>query len=250
MIKLTQIGVAAAALCAAAMPTAALADALVVRSSGPSAATYSVGRRLAPADRIILRAGDRVVLVGEGATRTLSGPGNFPVRAANQANVDRGAILGRYLSASGGSISRTGAVRGSGPADANTSAPNLWVVDIKRGGTFCVLDPANITLWRADMSVDTLLTVQSMNHPESSSALAFVVGQNFRLWPHDTMPVGEGQAYRITGPGLTEPTMISFVSLNNPAADAAAVANALAEKGCMEQLAQLGERLAEATATP
>lgn len=238
-----------AAFAAAATSSAALADALVVRSTGPSATSYPVGRRLTPADRIVLRAGDRVVLVGEGATRTLAGPGNFPVRAANSANLDRGATLGRYLSANGSSISRTGAVRGSGSTD-RPMPSNLWLVDIERGGTVCVLDTANITLWRPYVSEDTLLTVQSVDAPQSTSALAFVVGQNFRLWPHDSMPVAEGRSYRISGPGLAQPTVINFVTVPNAPMDATGVANVLAEKGCMGQLAQLGERLAEASATP
>jgi hypothetical protein len=172
---------------ALAVPNVAHADALVVRSTGPSAASYPVGRRLPATDRVVLRAGDRVVLVGEGATRTLSGPGNFPVRASAATPQRRTNTLGRYLSTSGSTISRTGAVRGSG-ADAPASAPNLWVVDVMRGGTFCVPDIANVTLWRGDMSEDTLLTVQGATAAARTS-IAFVAGQNFRRWPSETMPL-------------------------------------------------------------
>lgn len=103
----------AAALAALGLSTAAAADALVVRSTGPSAASYPVGRRLPDTERVVLRTGDRVVIVAQGGTRTLSGPGNFPVRATVQTTQGRSTTLNRYLSASGGSISRTGAVRGS-----------------------------------------------------------------------------------------------------------------------------------------
>ena len=64
------------------LPAPALADALVVRSTGSAAQTYPVGRRLPATARVELRAGDTVVLVGEGPTRTLRGPGSHPVRGA------------------------------------------------------------------------------------------------------------------------------------------------------------------------
>ncbi len=239
------LAIAGAAL---AISTAAAADAIVVRSTGPSAASYPVGRRIAPTERVVLRNGDRVVLVGEGATRTLSGPGNFPVRSSNQASQNRSATLGRYLSTTGGTISRTGAVRGAG-ADAASAAPNLWVVNIEQGGNFCVADMANVTLWRADMAQDTLLTVQDLARPGTTSPLAFVAGQNFRRWPSDMMPIAEGNRYRISGPGMSAPVEIRFTALDNSAATAPAepeaIAAALAEKGCTSQLAQLGSRLEE-----
>jgi len=165
------------------------------------------------------------------------------VRAAPSANQNRRATLGRYRSASGASIRRPGAVRrpGEGPA----SAPNLWVVDIARSGTICTTDMSNVTLWRAEMGEDTLLTVQDVAHPASHAQLAFVSGQNFRRWPTETLPITEGASYRISGPGLARPTEVSFVTLTNPPTEAEAIANALADKGCTAQLAQLGDRLAE-----
>ena len=234
----------AAGIAALTMSSAALADAIVVRSTGPSAATYPVGRRLPPAERVVLRAGDRVVLIGEGPSRTLSGPGNFPVRSANQANQTTTNMLGRYLSANGSTISRTGAVRGAdtvGPS----SAPSLWVVDITRGGTMCVTDVNNVTLWRSDMSEDTLLTVENSANAEQRSALAFVAGQNFRRWPSDVMPISTGASYRVSGPGMDPSMMLRFVQLAQMPVDAESAASALAEHGCTTQLSQLGERLAE-----
>jgi hypothetical protein len=237
---LLSLAIAGSAL---ALSTAALADAIVVRSTGPSAATYPVGRRIAPAERVVLRAGDRVVLVGEGATRTLSGPGDFPVRAAQQARQNRSATLDRWISTTGGGISRTGAVRGAG--DGPAAAPNLWVVNIEQGGNFCVTDMANVTLWRADMSQDALLTVQDVASPANTSPLAFVTGQNFRAWPTATMPISEGKTYRISGSGMAAPIEVRFTALASAPTGAEATAAALAEKGCTGQLAQLGSRLEE-----
>lgn len=250
MTKLRHLWTVGAALAAVVTSSAALADALVVRSTGPSAASYPVGRRLPATERVVLRAGDRIVLVGEGATRTLAGPGNFPVRAATSASLDRSATLGRYLSANGSSISRTGAVRGGGPVDRPTPG-NIWDVDFEMGGTVCVIDPANITLWRPYAAADTLLTVQSgEGGATSGNSLAFVTGQNFRVWPQDTMPVRDGQSYRISGPGMASTVTITFAVVGNIATDATSVATALADKGCTRQLAQLGDQLAGLTATP
>lgn len=234
-----------AAMAALAMPSAALADALVVRSSGPSAASYPVGRRIAPTERIVLRAGDRVTVVGEGPSRTLTGPGNFPARGGPATTVGAASTLGRYLSATGGTISRTGAVRGAG-ADMPQSPPNLWVVDINQGGTRCVVDLANVTLWRASHEGDTLLTIENVADANERAQLAFVDGQNFRRWPSDTLPIRSGVTYRITGPGMTDANSVSFVALGAAPADAESAATALANAGCMTQLAQLGDQLAGA----
>lgn len=233
----------AATLLSVATPAAA--DALVVRATGPSAASYPVGRRLPDNGRVILRAGDRVVVVSDAGTRTLSGPGNFPVRAGAIANRGNRATLGRYISAGGSAtISRTGAVRGDTGADA-PRAPNLWVVDISRGGTFCVADPASLNLWRANLNADTLLTVTRTDMPGTPANLAFVAGQSLRLWPSETMPPADGARYRLSGAGLTAATEVQFVTTPTPPADAAAIANLLATHGCLTQLAQLGERIEE-----
>ena len=234
-----------AGIAALSLSSAALADAIIVRSTGPSAATYPVGRRIPVTQRIVLRAGDRVVMVGEGPSRTLSGPGNFPVRSANAANVGSTNTLGRYLSATGGTISRTGASRGAGAGETPASAPNLWVVDVTRGGTRCVFDTSNVTLWRADMSEDTLLMVEDVADASHRSSLAFVAGQNFRRWPSDAMPIRAGARYRITGPGMPASNEISFVAIGAAPADVEAAASTLAEHGCTTQLAQLGDQLAQ-----
>lgn len=234
-----------ASIAALSLSGAALAEAIIVRSTGPSAATYPVGRRLPPTQRIVLRAGDRVVLVGEGPSRTLSGPGNFPVRSTNTPDSSGPSTLGRYLSATGGTISRTGASRSAGAGETPASAPNLWVVDIARGGTRCVFDTSNVTLWRADMSEDTLLMVEDAADSSRRSSLAFIAGQQFRRWPSDAMPIRAGSSYRITGPGLAQPTTISFVAIGAAPANVEAAAAALAEHGCTTQLAQLGDQLAQ-----
>ena len=47
---------------------------VVVKSSGPSAATYPVGRKLSDSSTITLRAGDSVTVLTDSGTRVITGP--------------------------------------------------------------------------------------------------------------------------------------------------------------------------------
>ena len=76
---------AALAALLAAGATAAAANVLVVRSSGPSAASYKAGRSLPDNARITLRQGDTVVVLTGGGTRTFRGPGTFSPSSAVRA---------------------------------------------------------------------------------------------------------------------------------------------------------------------
>lgn len=229
-----------AASAALAMSSAAMADAIVVRTSGPSAATYPVGHRLPSTARVVLRAGDRVVLVGDGGTRTLSGPGNFPVRATTRPGQGRSSTLGRYLSSTDGSISRTGAVRG---ADGPLTPPNIWLVDVARGGTWCTSNAANLQLWRADTAAAGDYVIENVADPAQRATIGFIVDQAFRSWPTETMPIAAGATYRISGPGLATPTLISVSTVAVPSEDAGVVATSLAEQGCTTQLSLLGAQI-------
>lgn len=233
----------------ATLPAPALADALVVRSTGSATQTYPVGRRLPATARVELREGDTVVLVGEGPTRTLRGPGSHPVRATTTTAPNRAATLGRFLSASGATISRTGAVRGAGDS-APASAPNLWLLNVAASGRFCVADLGHVTMWRPDMTRDSAITVTRADNGDASATLAFVAGQNYRLWPSEAMPITEGMTYRIAAPGAAQTHDVDFVAIGTPPTDAEAIAALLAEKGCMNQLAQLGSRLEDTAMTP
>ena len=65
---------AAAAIMAVAVVGTAAAQSMVVRSTGPSASKYPTGAKLKASDKLTLAAGDKVVLMQAGKTRTLSGP--------------------------------------------------------------------------------------------------------------------------------------------------------------------------------
>ena len=77
---------AAAAIMAVAVVGTAAAQSMVVRSTGPSASKYPTGAKLKSSDRLTLVAGDKVVLMQAGKTRTLSGPGTFGASGTIQAS--------------------------------------------------------------------------------------------------------------------------------------------------------------------
>jgi hypothetical protein len=77
---------AALAMTAACVSTSALAQSMIVRSTGPSAPKYPVGKKLAVNEKITLVAGDRVVLLDKGKTRTLAKPGTHNSSASVAAN--------------------------------------------------------------------------------------------------------------------------------------------------------------------
>jgi hypothetical protein len=93
---------------------------IAVRATGPSAGQYPAGKRLRGDDRLVLRAGDVLVLLGTQGTRTLRGPGVFradgPVTAPGAATTSL--LSGRLIRRA-----RTGAVRGgnTGPVVVATS---------------------------------------------------------------------------------------------------------------------------------
>ena len=67
----------------------AVAAPLVVRSTGPSAKTYPVGKPIAENAKIVLKAGDTLMLLDGSSTRTISGPGTFSASAAAAASARR-----------------------------------------------------------------------------------------------------------------------------------------------------------------
>src|SRR3546814_11697950 len=100
-------------------------------------------------------------------------------------------------------------------------APNLWLLDYREGGTFCVADPARLMLWRPHMESDQLLKIEQGTKTET---VAFVAGANFRKWPAETLPVEYGVDYRLSGAGLAAPVTVRFAALGAlpDAADGAA----------------------------
>src|SRR3546814_16918302 len=76
-----------------------------------------------------------------GKTRTLSGPGTFSASGSVQGSQTMGSTVSRMLAQGPTMRSRGGFSRGPDvPEPAEMRAPNLWLLDYREGGTFCVAD--------------------------------------------------------------------------------------------------------------
>lgn len=241
--SIRRAGLAAAAIMAVAVAGTAAAQSMVVRSTGPSAGKYPTGTKLKSTDRVTLVSGDKVVLMQAGKTRTLSGPGTFGASGTVQASQSMGATVTRMLSPSP-LRQRGGATRGDAPAVAvaDMRAPNMWLLDYREGGNFCVADPALLLLWRPDMDSKEILRIDQ----GSKSAYADISeGANYRKWPTDTLPVEYGVDYRLSGAGLPAPVTIRFVQVEARPDTVEGSVEMLMAKGCEPQLGRLVDAMSE-----
>lgn len=212
---------AAVLLAAAAMPAAA--SVLVVRSTGPSAAAYPPGRSLPDNARLALRAGDTVIVLGAGGTRSFRGPGTFSPGAAIQAG-------GPALAAADGRRARIGAVRSAGIVP---HGPTIWHVDVTQSGTFCLSRANHVMLWRPDATLPTTLTITGAAGPPRT--LRWAAGQTTLAWPA-ALPIANGSSFNIAQSNVAVPTQVTFRTLAREPADLAGVASALIANGCQNQL--------------
>ena len=242
----TSLTLAAAVLALGVAGTAA-AQSMVIRSTGPSAEKYPTGTRLTSTDRLTLVSGDKLVLIQSGKTRTLSGPGTFSASGTVQASQSMGATVTRMLARGPQMRSRGGFSRGPDEAPpTDVRAPNLWLLDYREPGMFCVADPAALLLWRPDMESDQLLRIEQGGHSET---VAFVSGANFRKWPADTLPVQYGVDYHLSGGGLAAPVTVRFAALETMPDDVDATVETLMAKSCAPQLDRLVDALFEGEGT-
>ena len=224
------------ALLAAALATvaaSAAANVIVVRAAGPSAKAYPAGRSLPDNAQITLRASDTLVVLGAGGTRTFRGPGTFSPSAAIRAGQ-------RTIASSDGRRARIGAVRSAGLVP---QSPTIWHVDVTQSGTFCLANAGNVMLWRPDATLATRLTVTAPGGAAQSAE--WPAGQATLPWPPGT-PIASGGAYSFRQTGVAVPVQIIFRTLRSQPADLQAVAAALIENGCQEQLDLLVESAPDA----
>ncbi|MBA4747766.1 MAG: hypothetical protein H2056_03530 [Sphingopyxis sp.] len=239
---------AAIAATAACVSTSALAQSMIVRSSGPSAAKYPVGKKLAANEKITLVSGDRVVLLDKGKTRTLARPGVHNSSATVAANQTLSTTMSQMISRDGALRRRGGATRGPGDAEmavADIRAPNLWLIDARKGGNFCVADPGALLFWRPDINGDTSLRVEAEGSAAKAETIAFLDGQAYRRWPGATLPLTAGSSYRLSGGGMDKPVSIRFQLLDSLPETPDDIAAKLLERGCTAQLDRLVDTMAE-----
>ena len=219
--------------------TAALAETIVVRSTGPSAKAYAPGKSIADNSKIALKAGDILTVLDGRGTRVLKGPGSFSTTAASTAT---GSSFGQLLRNTGTRQARTGATRGVG-AVAQTRSPNLWYLDVSKSGTICVADTTAVSLWRPASVAGQSVTLSRVGDNKSAS-VDFRAGQSVKAWPVADLPVSDGAQFRISGAGMTAPSMIKIVALGPNPQGLEGTASALIKQGCTAQLDLLIETVA------
>lgn len=221
-----------------AIPNVAAAQSVVVRSTGPSAAQFPAGKRLAANAPVTLRAGDHVTVLDRSGTRVLNGPGAFTLDASVAHDQTAATRIAGLITRGAAPRTRTGAVRGApDAAPAGPARPeSVWYIDTTRGGTWCVADPKALVLWRPNRAGDVTATLSAARG--TSASVAWRSGSALKLWPA-AMPVSDGATYTLTGAGSGAGSRTVFITRILPAlpeGDFAATAGMLADAGCTAQL--------------
>jgi hypothetical protein len=210
--------------------THAIANSVVVRSTGPSAKVYPPGKALTANATLSLKSGDMITILDNRGTRVLKGPGSVSTGAATTST---GSAFNQLLKNTGARQARTGATRSVG-GTTPTRSPNLWFVDFAKSGPVCVTNAAAVSMWRPSATAAQSVTVTRVSDGKSA-VIAFRPGQSVGAWPTATLPVVDGAEYRVSAPNSGNQTLkLNVIADTN--AEAGRVAGSLIEKGCTSQL--------------
>lgn len=223
-LRLSSLAIAAVAAISA---SAAAANILVVRSSGPSAKTYPPGRSLPANARLALRQGDMLILLDGRGTRTLRGPGTFAAGAAAQVTTRSALTVNN-----GGRIGRVGASRGT-PQEVRS--PSIWHVDVSQSATVCVADARSVILWRPNATQTVNLSISPSGTSGNARSFTWTAGQTTLAWPAD-LAIANDADYRLSVQGVAVPTRLRFRVLPNVPAGIDGQAQAFIQNGCQTQL--------------
>lgn len=233
----------AAALAALGVSGAALAQAVVVSSTGPSKASYPAGKRFKAGDQIVLKAGDQVTILDKAGSRVLSQPRTYTVDGAVNRDTTAVAQLGRSL-AKPGPVRRAGAVRGPGdPPKAEPLPPSVWLADASVGGRVCVLEGSDLYLWR-DNSDKRRFSWLGDEGGGGMVRLQFPQEVAGVAWPSAMVPLVDGRTYRLTeesNPDNYKDFEVVMLSPDSVPVDAAGLAVTLLDNGCRAQFEWLAK---------
>lgn len=210
--------------------SSATAAVIVVRSSGPSAAQYPTGKSLPDNARVTLRGGDTLVLLDAKGSRTLRGPGSFPVAAGSgkAAANSFAALVGQ----GSGRRGRVGAVR---PVP---FPRQLWHASVDSSENFCFVEPTAIRLYRENVTEAQTVAVRDLASGKSAS-VTFDARQQLADWPA-AVPLRDGGHYRMGTVELHAKTV-------QPGSGFADLGSALIRAGCDNQLNLLSVAAAPAS---
>ena len=234
--KVPQVFLAAIFLIAAA---SASAKVLIVRSTGPSAKSYPLGRALTENARITLKAGDTVTLLGSAGTLTLRGPGTFAATVLVRPGPRTVPIDRRTVTA----VVRGGPVPHPAAADMRR-AFTVWQIDVTQSGSFCLLRGTDVMLWRPDAKAPTTVIISAAGGAPQTAE--WPAGRNSIVWA-PVSPFVNGGAYTLRQAGGDMPTQITVYIVKLASNDPQAVATTLIKHGCGRQLAALVDEAEDQT---
>jgi hypothetical protein len=235
---------------AAIIPAAALnAEPIVIKYEGPSSQNYKPGKKLLASAKISLKAGEVLTVLDERGTRTLRGPGTFSATSsANAGNVSN-TSLATLIKTSSVRRARTGAVRGESGVQQTAVNPNLWFVDISKGGKICVADFKSIQLWRANTAEAQQISA-SEGTSGSAATVKFGKGRTTANWPSNIVP-RDGGIYSLSVPGKAEKVALQLVSVDVTGQERLDImASKLLDRGCQVQSELLAATFAQVDPLP
>lgn len=228
----------------------ALAQVVVVRSTGPSAVSYPPGKRLPAGATVTLRAGDVVTVLDRAGTRVLRGAGSFAMNTLASRDAGSAALLARSLS---NPVSvRAGAVRvglpaqgGEGGQAAEPIPVSIWLADIDQGGRVCLPRGSDLYLWRKASEARRFVWLG-----ESAGGGTVRVALPSRTagvaWPRAQVELFDGHSYRVAEEGDPNKGVDFEVVMLDPEAvpaDAASLGTLLLDNGCKAQFDWLAASL-------
>lgn len=218
------------------LATSAAAQSTVVRATGPSAAEYPAGKKLAAGARVVLEAGDIVTVIDSGGTRVLKGPDRFTIGARREAERD---VLGTFITRRGNRERvRLGVVRGDVGQEGPIPAPTVWLLEWRQPGPFCYTGDGRLFVWRQENSGAARLSIKATQGIATTS-LAWEDGSRISAWPQDQAPLDAGATYTVALEGGAEQFDISFVRLASEPQDLSELVSMLAQNGCTGQMERL-----------
>ena len=144
------------------------------------------------------------------------------------------------------SLGVAGAEGGGPPAAVETTArpmsPNLYYVDVAKSGTMCLYNLEQVRLWRP---FNEGIVTYTVSDPASDMSVDVTFDDGESVAPLDPalMALREGRAYTIAGPEGSDPATITFANLGQQIRNPSDLATALVDKGCMDQVTLMGEKL-------
>jgi hypothetical protein len=227
-----RLAAVALAVAACALVPAAASAGVVVSASGPSAASYPVGKSIGNSERIVLRAGDTLTVLDGNGTRVLRGAGTYSLD--QQAGPSRRGTFADLTQRRTAAQVRTGATR-TGDGSTPAHAPNLWYIDVAHPGTVCVVGTDRVRLWRAATEGDATYSVRA-SQGGASHTVTFADGDVLAPWDTAVLPIADGASFTLSGPNGAGGGMLKFAVLDAAAEEPEALAQQLIEKGCTQQL--------------